>query len=403
MSITTKHKHLTLDERVEIQECLDKGMTFNAIGKRIGKDQTTVSKEVKLHSVIRASSIVHKDKNGQIVGKPCELLMKAPFVCNGCKRAYSACSYDRNVYIAKVAQKQYENTLKSSREGIALNKESFYDIDRVVTECVNNGQHLYHIVRTQNLGVSERTVYRHLHKGYFSISVTDMPRIVKFKPRKGERLEYVPKGLKINRTYADYLQYIEEHEKMAVVEMDTVIGVVGGKVIMTMLFTNCNFMFGKLLPDKTAASVSTAIRELKGQLNECGFSFGNVFPVILTDNGGEFSDVFSVENNGDGECETRLFFCNPLQSNQKAQIEKNHTLFRDIVPKGKSFNEFTQDTVNLIFTHVNNVKRKHLHGKSAYEMFSFIYGKELATCLGINEIPNEQVLQSPKLLVQKQN
>ena len=44
-----KNKHMTLDDRVEIQECLNKGMTFKAIAQRIGKDPTTVSKEVKLH------------------------------------------------------------------------------------------------------------------------------------------------------------------------------------------------------------------------------------------------------------------------------------------------------------------------------------------------------------------
>ena len=37
-----KHKHLTIEERDEIQACLDHGMGFKAIGQRIGKDQTTV-------------------------------------------------------------------------------------------------------------------------------------------------------------------------------------------------------------------------------------------------------------------------------------------------------------------------------------------------------------------------
>ena len=39
-----KKKHMTLDDRIEIQECLNKGMTFKVIGERIGKNQTTVSK-----------------------------------------------------------------------------------------------------------------------------------------------------------------------------------------------------------------------------------------------------------------------------------------------------------------------------------------------------------------------
>ncbi|MDR2525905.1 MAG: helix-turn-helix domain-containing protein [Oscillospiraceae bacterium] len=41
-----KNKHLTFGEVEEIQGCLDHGMPFKTIGRRIGKDQTTVSKEV---------------------------------------------------------------------------------------------------------------------------------------------------------------------------------------------------------------------------------------------------------------------------------------------------------------------------------------------------------------------
>ena len=46
MTHEKKNKHMTLDDRIEIQECLNKGMTFKAIGQRVGKDQTTISKEV---------------------------------------------------------------------------------------------------------------------------------------------------------------------------------------------------------------------------------------------------------------------------------------------------------------------------------------------------------------------
>ena len=44
-----KNKHMKLDDRIEIQECLTKGMTFKAISERIGKSRTTISREVKLH------------------------------------------------------------------------------------------------------------------------------------------------------------------------------------------------------------------------------------------------------------------------------------------------------------------------------------------------------------------
>ncbi len=41
-----KNKHMTLDDRTEIQECLYKRMMFKVIAAIFGKDPATVSKEV---------------------------------------------------------------------------------------------------------------------------------------------------------------------------------------------------------------------------------------------------------------------------------------------------------------------------------------------------------------------
>ena len=118
----------------------------------------------------------------------------------------------------------------------------------------------------------------------------------------------------------------------------------------------------------------------------------------MTDNGGEFSNVFDFENTANGEKETRVFFCDPNSPFQKPHVENNHILFRDIVPNGRSFDDFSQETVDLIFSHINAVKRKQFNGKSAYEMFSFTYSAELADALGIRFIEPENVIQSPLLL-----
>ena len=93
-----------------------------------------------------------------------------------------------------------------------------------------------------------------------------------------------------------------------------------------------------------------------------------------------------------------MYFCRPYRSSDKPHVEKNHTLLRDICPKGMSFDDLTQDAVNVIFSHVNGVKRKMYNGKSAYEMFTFAYGKDLAEVLGIQEISPLEVKQDPSLL-----
>ena len=74
----SKNKHLTLDDRIEIQECLAKGMTFKAIANRIGKNQTTVSREVKAHAQSHSNGYTRTEEY-------CPKLLKAPFVCNGCE------------------------------------------------------------------------------------------------------------------------------------------------------------------------------------------------------------------------------------------------------------------------------------------------------------------------------
>ncbi len=388
----TKNKHMTLDDRIEIQECLSKGMTFKAIANRIGKNQTTVSREVKLHLQIHRNGFVRTEDI-------CPKLLKAPFVCNGCyKKSKNSCPYTRQIYSAKYAQKQYEVTLVEARSGIALNKEEFYETEKIISQAVKNGQHIYHAIKANELPVSIATVYRHINKQYYTIGLIDLTRAVKFKPRKSAKKESIPNCLKKGRTYQDFVEYITDNPDVPIVELDTVIGKVGGKVIMTLHFINCDFMIGLLLENKTALEAANKMQELKASFDSLGIHFGDIVPVLLTDNGSEFSLVYQFENDTAGNPETRLFFCEPSSPQEKPHIEKNHTLFRDIVPSGSSFDEFSQETVNLIFSHINSVKRKQFNGKSSFEMFSFYYSAELPLALGITEIAPKDVIQSPKLL-----
>ena len=392
-------KHLTQETRQEIMECLDKGMSFKDIARRVGKSATTISREVKKHLAVQPLSVTRTKADGSpIDDRRCPLLLKAPFVCNPCKKRRGNCAFQKQLYIAKNAQTEYEGLLRESREGIPLGKEEFWESDSIIAEGIKKGQRLYHILESNDVAFSKSSAYRHLKRGYLSVSRTDFPRVVKFKARKQSRPDSVPKAIREGRTYADFLTYKDERGLTSWVEMDTVIGRTSGKVILTFDFTFCNFMFGLLLDNKTAAEAASKIHTLKMRLHEGNVRFGDIFPLLLTDNGGEFANVFAFTQDLNGEEETELFFCDPYQSSQKPKVEKNHTLFRDIVPRGESFDRFTQETVNLIFSHVNSIKRKSLNGKTPYDMFSFMFGAETALLLGISEIPAAEVIQSPKLL-----
>lgn len=386
----TKHKHLTLSDRNDIQLGLERGETFKAIGQSILKDTTTVSKEVKRNKQVRESTCDNL---------PCPLLDKAPFVCNGCPKRRQNCGYKKTFYLAKQAQKQYEQTLVEAREGTPLNSKTFWDMDKVISEGVKKGQHIYHILKTHNLDVSSSTVYRHIRKGYLSIAPIDLARAVKFKERRKSKLPSIPKEAKKGPSYEDFQNYLVLNQLDSWLEMDTVLGRIGGKVLLTFNLSFCNFIFARLLDNKTALEVTKHLYDIKNTLHQADKDFFQLFPVILTDNGGEFVRVDDIEMDVRGE--SKLFFCDPNRSDQKGRIEKNHTLIRDILPKGTSFDNLTQEDINLVCSHVNSVKRAALNGKSAYELFAFTYGEEIPKLLGISKIPAEDVCQSSKLLQHK--
>ena len=386
----TKHKHLTLSDRNDIQLGLERGETFKAIGQLILKDPTTVSKEVKRNKQVRESTSNNL---------PCPLLAKAPFICNGCPKRRQNCGYQKVFYLAKQAQKQYEQTLVEAREGTPLNSQTFWDIDKVISDGVKKGQHIYHILKTHNLDVSSSTVYRHIRKGYLSIAPIDLARAVKFKNRRKNNLPSIPKEAKKGRSYEDFQNYLSLNQLNYWLEMDTVMGRIGGKVLLTFNLSFCNFIFARLLDNKTALEVIKHLYDIKNTLHQADKDFCQLFPVILTDNGGEFARVDDIEMDVQGE--SKLFFCDPNRSDQKGRIEKNHTLIRDILPKGTSFDDLTQENINLVCSHVNSVKRAALNGKSAYELFAFTYGEEIPKLLSISKIPAEDVCQSSTLLQHK--
>lgn len=387
-----KNKHLIYEERHLIEDMLANGYSLTKIAAHLNRNISTISKEIRKHRFLRNTGIT-RTVNGISEDLHCNLLERPPYVCNGCKKK-RICKSEITLYHAARAQKEYEVNLRESREGTPLNKESFYTLDAIVSNAMKHGQHLYHIHQSNDLEVSLSTLYRYLNKGYLSASVLDAPRIVKFKKRKSSPPEYVPKKFREGRTYKDFQNFLKKDGIENWVEIDTVIGRKGGKTIMTMNFTLCNFMIGFLLDFNRSSEVSQVFDNLRKVFSENALNIKDIMPIILTDNGSEFSDVDSIENHG----EISLFFCDPMRSSQKGRIEKNHTLFRDICPKGTSFDNYTNETINLIFSHVNSIKRASLNGKTPYDIFEFTYGEKITSLLGITRVPQREVIQNPRLL-----
>ena len=165
---------------------------------------------------------------------------------------------------------------------------------------------------------------------------------------------------------------------------------------MTIFFQNCNLLLAFLRDNNTARSVADVFEDLYSRLGHDDYY--RLFPVILTDRGSEFSNPTAIEKDADGHSRSRIFYCNPSAPYQKGGIEVSHELIRRILPKGTSFDSLQQEDIDLMLSHINSYKRDKLNNRSAYQLFSFIYGEFILNKLNVHELQPNDIVLSPKLL-----
>lgn len=438
----SNQKHLTLSDRIYIEQELLQKTAFYKIANTLKKDSTTISKEVKLNyrlypsdwrddckkcshyvecdltrdemrcALYRESYICklhckkcrHKPTERCPYFKPfvCERIGKPPYVCNCCVDR-DRCPFTQKIYEAKFAQRQYEKRLVESRRGLNLTPEELIELNELISPLVLKGQPLSHIFATHSdeIPVSRRTLYNYFEQRIFQAKNIDLPRRVRYKKRKKQSEPRINKGQKQvyrnKRTYVDFKEYLESHPGIEVVEMDTVKGGrKSGKCLLTLLFRSCSFMIIILLPNCTQNSVIAAINNLT---ELWGWNtFKKSIPVILTDNGSEFKNPWDIEKTVDGKTRTQVFYCDPYISNQKARIEKNHEYIRYIIPKGRSMYRYTQEDINLMASHINSTARDSLNGATPFDLAELLLDKKIPVLAGQIKVSPDDVMLKPELI-----
>ena len=296
------------------------------------------------------------------------------------------------------AQTLAEKHISESRKGILTNEQELNRLNTFVTPLIMQGQSIHQIYcnNADSLMCSEKTLYNYIDNGFFDARNIDLPRKVRYRPRKKKQEFKVDRTCYIGRTYADYQKYILSHPDYHTVQMDSVIGAVGGKVLLTMHFPDTSFMLAFLRDANTSQSVIDIFDYLYITLGRKLFE--KIFPVFLTDRGSEFSSPKMLEIEPGGIHRTSIFYCDPGCPYQKGSIEVNHELLRRILPKGKSFDDLEQDDINLVMNHINSYRRAKLNNRTPMEAFAFLHGTEALKLLGCKLIEPNCVMLTPKLL-----
>lgn len=424
---SNKYFHLTLAERQIIETGISHGSTKAAIAKTLGKDKSTIGKEIKLHRV-KSFSISYpldcslfpkcKDRNTFLCNPQCPSYIqftckrrdRSPGACNGCEK-YSRCHYDKYRYSASQADSEYRDSLVSTRLGINATLSQIKELGLLIKPLLAQGQSVYAILQNHpEINLTEKTLYHYIEEGVFqnagvSITCMDLKRQVRRKLTKKKSIEYSPRKdrsyLK-GRTHKEYTEFKEMNPDASVVEMDTVYNDgSNGPFLQTFKFMKYDFLFCIYHHQKTTQTMLEGILLLESILGEQ--IFNEEVMVLKTDRGSEFILAEQAEIRKDGTRRTRLFYCDPMASWQKGSLENIHILIRDICQKETDLYALgldSQEKANRISSHINSYSKKKLNNKTSFSVLKF-FNKEMADKLidqGLTEIQPDQVILKPYLL-----
>lgn len=432
--ITGNQKHMTMEDRIVIEKGLDQKCSLRCIAIQLGKDPTTISKEIKKHRSFQEHNHFNEPRNKCALAKDCRKknicgtyapickkmcrlcnhcnshckdftprschcpkLDKAPFVCNACNKK-SGCRLDKSYYRAATAHRQYRTVLVESRTGINISPERLTWLDELASPLILQGQSPYMILQNHpEIPCSEKTLYNYIESGALSVKNIDLPKKVKYKIRSSTPSDAVDQAIYEGRTYKDLQAFLKEYPDTRITEMDTVLGCEGSrKVLLTFHFCGCSFMMAYLLDSKEARHVKAVFDSMEHAIGTVPFS--SAFPLILTDRGGEFQNPDALECGQENLIRTSIYYCDPMCSWQKPHCEKNHEYIRKICPKGTSFDDYTQNDINRMMSHINSTPRQSLGGLSPIALAKLMLPHELLDFFALAEISADEIILTPDLL-----
>lgn len=376
------YKRLDLTKRTIIQNGLDDKLSLSQIANHAGVSVSSVKREVDRYTIV-ARSVTHANAGAFEIRKEmaqlsihCSRLQKTPMLCNGCRRvSNSICKRTRHLYRARIADQLASTKRRESRCGIDLSEDEATQQFELIRNGLAQGLSPAVIANTvEGVKVSESTIYRWCEKGYGGLKNIDLPKKVRYRPRK-HTVQRPHKVVHDHKRLFEAFLELDEDRQLNRWEMDTVVGRQGidSKCFLTLLHKPSHFQMAILVKDRSADCITQAIAKLSLALGDK--IMDKLFDCVLTDNGKEFSQeedlaALFVER-GDA---TRLFFCDPAHSEQKGSCEKNHVEIRKLIPKGKTIFDALDDIDAItIMTQVNSLPRESLMWKTPFEVFRFYF------------------------------
>lgn len=328
-----KNKHLNSFERGQIQLLLSEGVSIYKISQKLGRAYNTIKNEVNRGTVKQ----IKKDKEVYI-------------------------------YYPDVAERKYKEARKNCGPKFKLLQceefiehviESFFDDDKSIDSIC--GRAAKFKTFEPDKMVTTRTLYNYIDLGLLKIKNIDLP----LKLRRSTKKTKIRKRKKVlGKSIEERPDRVNERLEFGHWEIDTMIGKKTSKdeVLLTLTERLSRKELILKMNDKTVASVRDGINKI---IDHFGEKFNQVFKSITSDNGSEFSELASLED----QYNTKIYFAHPYSSFERGTNEKHNGMIRRFIPKGKSISDYNLKTIARIENWCNTLPRKILDYYTPDEVF----------------------------------
>lgn len=317
------YKHLTIEERCCIQEFYKKGKSYREIAKMIGRNVSTISREIMRN------------------------------------KTYMNC---KPAYYPHTAQRKYRYRRRFCHRGMYGNEELVRYIEEKLLLTWSPEQ----ISKTQSeIEVpSYKTIYRWLYEGYL------IKGNLKVLRKKGKTRKRLGNGGRFTtgKSIRKRDKSVYKRKEIGHWEVDTVVSGIGKSkaCFATLAERKTRYYIAIWMPDRKAATMEEAVVKALGNLPQ------EMVKSITCDRGSEFGNWREIERRL--KCE--VYFADPYCAWQKGTNENSNGLLREFYPKGRNLSRVSEKTLKKNLALINARPKKVLNYQTPTDLFE----QELKKC-----------------------
>ena len=316
-----KKRHLTANERANIEFLLKEKVKPAEIARRLGRERSVISREIKRNSVDQMDT---------------ELRIRRRYYSDAATRQYNerrAATGSKIKLVQASKMIQYvEQQIKSPQK---------WSPDAAIGRAK--------LEHPEWESISTKTYYNYVELGLVNVKPIYLLLKVRLSPKtKKERIRKKILGKSISERPSE----VNEREEFGHWEMDTVVGKREKSAVlftMTERKTGCEII--RKIQGKSSKDIVSALEKIKADF---GSNATRMFKTCTTDNGSEFSDSKGMES----ALGVPVYYAHPYSSYERGTNENHNGIIRRFIPKGKCIDDISDDFVERIQGFMNTLPRK---------------------------------------------